>query len=125
MIFNTAIPAGGGGSSQWTDISSAYATGLTDVNDDGAFAELDIVAYTNGQLVYLSGEIERGSNTPIVLPSGYEATRYAAGGAFDYNYGSIATCIINNITDYNCFDVYNVNMDSCLYFSFTLIYPIA
>ena len=119
------LSASGGGGSSWTDISSGYAAGLIAANETDMFDQLDIVAYTNGQLVYLSGEISRTSANTMTLPSGYEATGYAAGGALDLDSGAPATCYITSFTDYNGFDAVDANMAACEHFTFTIIYPIA
>lgn len=69
MIFNTALPAGGGGSSQWTDVSSVFAAALNE------YGFASVFAYTDGTIVYLNVQelsIDRiGEELAIDLPSGY------------------------------------------------------
>ena len=83
MIFNTAIPAAGGGSS-WTDVSNAFEASLV----PEGFA--NILAYTNGTLVYLCGRFY-GTGGYYPLPSAYQPTKMA--------YGPVSGQFMTNFTE--------------------------
>lgn len=70
MIFNTALPSSGGGSSVsgWTDVSSAF------IDTDAT----SLMALTDGTLMYITAE----GWTYITIPSAYAASRTAAGSGY-------------------------------------------
>lgn len=123
MIFNTALPAGGGGSSQWTDISSLAWT----------FSEEDVAnihAETNGSLVCLSAEVIydlSGGSFSIYTPSGYEpsyisATQFTSANGNDHLLGNVIASTSGDISMYlTDYEAYSPDDKQ----SFTIIYPIA
>ena len=116
MIFNAAIPAGGG-SSQWTVLN------FSDVFAGSERANVDGTYLTNGQLVYVScngvdvSDLEFGASA--YLPSGG-----ACGSGITANDGLPVTVMVDELTtSYPSFllpDGSSPEFDLC----FTIIYPI-
>ena len=118
------VISGGGGSSQWTDISSLEWT----------FSEEDaasIHAETNGSLVCLSAAVSgvdlNAGSFVIYPPSGYEpsyisTTQFTSDSHHDFFVGNVVALTSGEIdmstTEPELFDIGEIQ-------SFTIIYPIA
>lgn len=124
MIFNTATPAAGGGSSSWTDVSSDFENAL----DAVGFGAVN--AYTNGSTVWLYVLDLMPSGAEFDLPSGYMPLSdvvFPAYATSDEPVDDVTAsmCVLTPSTSGHPNGTLSLPEPSNYNYTFTIIYPIA
>ena len=85
----TLSASGGGGGGGWTDVSSTFDAIW---QDSEVLLAWDTIALENGNMVYVSGELNFEYAGTIAFPAGYQSSVPAAGAALDMDTGYPAVC---------------------------------